>query len=99
MPLTSLVALVFLGPWGLAVLVGYQQAKRFESVAGMYKDSIRLVKDHQLLVEGYKGIVNSQQDLIIHTTQTLTAIKSVAENNLYCPMVRRETSGKKEPHG
>lgn len=99
MPLTSILVMLVLGPWGVMVLVSYQQARRFEAVASMYRDNVQLVKDYQDLVSGYKAIVSGQQDLIIHTTQVLTGVKSVAENNLYCPMVRQQTKETKEPRG
>lgn len=99
MPLSSIAILVLFGPWLILLFVSWQQAKRFESVAKMYEDNVELVTDYQSLVEGYKKIVDGQQDLIIHTTQVLTTIKEIAENNLYCPWVRKETKGEKEIHG
>ncbi|MDW7643437.1 MAG: hypothetical protein SCI25_00180 [Desulfuromonadales bacterium] len=99
MPLTSIAVLVLFGPWVVMIMVSLQQNRRFEAVATMYADNVQLVKDYQDLVRGYKAIVSGQQDLIIHTTQVLTGVKSVAENNLYCPMVRKETKGKPEVHG
>lgn len=99
MPLSSLLVAVVFGPWLVLMYVGWRQEKRFEAVVKMYEDNVQLVKDYQQLVQGYRSIVDGQQDLIIHTTQVLTGIKDVAENNLYCPWVRKETKGIKEPHG
>lgn len=99
MPLSTIAAVVLFGPWLVLIFVSMQQSRRFESVAKMYEDNVILVKDYQSLVDGYKKIVDGQQDLIIHTTQVLTSMKEIAENNLYCPWVRKETKGAKEPHG
>lgn len=99
MPLSSLILIVVFGPWLVLMFVGWRQEKRFEAVVKMYEDNVQLVKDYQELVVGYQKIVEGQQDLIIHATQTLTQIRDVAENNLYCPMVRRETRETKEPRG
>lgn len=98
MPLASLLSLLILSPWVVMIWSTWQQNKRFEAVAEMYETNAQLVVDYQELVKGYKAIVEGQQDLIIHTTQVLTGVKSVAENNLYCPMVRKATQGSKEPH-
>lgn len=98
MPLSTIALLVLFGPWGILMLVSYQQNKRFEAVAKMYEANAQLVTDYQELVKGYKGIVEGQQDLIIHTTQVLTAIKHTADNNLFCPQVRKAAQGSKEPH-
>lgn len=98
MPLSSLITLVILGPWAVMFLVSWNQSRRFDGVVKMYESNVVLVKDYQDLVDGYKKIVEGQQDLIIHTTQTLTTVKEVAENNLYCPMVRKETRPQ-QPHG
>jgi len=98
LPLGALISLIILGPWGVLVLFSWEQNRRFQGVVRMYQDNVQLVEDYRDLVAGYKKIVDGQQDLIIHTTQTLTTVKEVAENNLYCPMVRRETKPQ-HPHG
>lgn len=98
-PIASLIVIVVFGPWMVLMFVGWRQEKRFESVVKMYEDNVSLVTDYQDLVRGYQKIVDGQQDLIIHATQTLTTIKDIANNNLFCPMVRKETHEKKEPRG
>ncbi len=99
MPLSSMMIAVVFGPWLVLMYVAWRQEKRFEAVVKMYEDNVQLVRDYQQLVQGYRSIVDGQQDLIIHTTQVLTGIKNVAENNLYCPWVRKETKETKEPRG
>lgn len=99
LPLGTLALLAILGPWAIMFLISWNQNRRFEGVVEMYKSNVELVKDYKDLVDGYKKIVEGQQDLIIHTTQTLTTIKEIADNNLYCPMVRKETKPTKEIHG
>lgn len=98
MPIAAVLGLLLFGPWVVMFIISQQQARRFEAVAEMYESSVTLVRDHQELVERYKAIVEGQQDLIIHTTQVLSAIKHFSENNLFCPMVRKGTQGK-EVHG
>lgn len=99
MPIASIILVMVFGPWLVLMFVGWRQEKRFEAVVKMYEDNVQLVKDYQSLVTGYQKIVDGQQDLIIYATQTLTSIRDVAENNLYCPMVRKETKETKEPRG
>jgi len=98
LPLGALISLIVLGPWGVMIIISWDQNRRFQGVVQMYQDNVQLVRDYQALVEGYKKIVDGQQDLIIHTTQTLTTVKEVAENNLYCPMVR-SAARPQTPHG
>lgn len=99
MPIASLLLIVVFGPWLVLMYVGWRQERRFEEVVRMYEDNVQLVKDYQELVKGYGKIVDGQQDLIIHTAQILQRIKDVAENNLYCPWVRKSAQASKEPHG
>jgi hypothetical protein len=99
LPLGALAVVVTMAPWGILILISWQQNRRFEAVTEMYENNVQLVSDYKDLVDGYRKIVDGQQDLIIHTTQVLTAVKDIAENNLFCPWVRKGTKGEKEIHG
>jgi len=50
----------------------------------MYENNVTLVK-------AYEKIANEQQDMIIMNTEAMTKMKSVVYNNLFCPIVRKET--------
>lgn len=99
MPITGLLLIALLAPWVIMIWISLQQNKRFESVVTMYRDNVALVEDYRTLVKGYERIVDGQQDLLVHATQILTSVKNIAENNLFCPWVRKGAKGEKEIHG
>lgn len=78
---TVLVAVAF-GPWVMMYFIARGQEKRFDAVAQMYKDNVKLVEQYEKLAKGL-------QEMIVWCTQTMTGVKDIAENNLYCPIVRK----------
>lgn len=90
MPLSALLSMMVFAPWGVLFLVSWNQSRRFEAVVKMYEANIELVKNYKELVNGYRSIVDNQQELIIHATQTLTQVKDITMNNLFCPLVRKD---------
>lgn len=68
------------------------QEKRFESVKKMYEDNVALVK-------AYEGLAKTLHDTVVYNTSTMTEVKDITKNNLYCPLVRRETKPKEEIRG
>lgn len=98
-PFGTVLLVAVLGPWIFSFLAARSQEKRLEQAIRMYEDNIQLVKDYKELVQAYQKGMEGQQDLIIHTTQTLTHVKNIAENNLYCPWVRKNTQETREPRG
>lgn len=105
-PVGSIVAIMIVGPWVFTFFISWQQErkymaimmesrkqfeavmvkqeKRFESVVRMYENNVELVRN-------YERISKSLQDLVILNTQELADVKSIANNNLFCPIVRKET--------
>lgn len=85
------LAVQALGPWGVVFFLWWQGQKdqkkweeRFQAVVRMYENNVELVKKYETITKNY-------QDVIIYNTQTLTEIKESADNNLFCPIVRKET--------
>lgn len=109
-PIGSLLIISFIGPWVFSFMnsrandrrmeeLSRANEKRLEAVIKMYSDNAELVKDYRDLVQAGQRTIESYQELVIHTTQVLTTVKNIAENNLYCPWVRKETRENKEPRG
>ncbi len=82
-----ILLVVILGPWLLLFFIARGQEKRFEAVQVMYEDNVKLVKD-------FRNLSGDQQDLIIANTEAMTALKTAAENNLFCPIVRKSAQQK-----
>jgi hypothetical protein len=83
-PIMSIVVLVVLGPWVVNAYTSYQHQRRFEAVVKMYEDNVTLVSTTQELGKGYR-------EQLIYTTEVVREAKTIAENNLHCPMVRKQT--------
>jgi len=105
-PIGSLIAVMIVGPWVFTFYISWQQERkymammmenrkqfeammskqerRFESVVQMYENNVELVKNYEM-------IAKSLQDLVILNTQELADVKNAAYNNLFCPIVRKET--------
>lgn len=84
-------AIQALGPWGVCFFLWWQGQKdqkkweeRFQAVVRMYENNVELVKGYETIAKGY-------QDMIIFNTQVMTQVREAADNNLFCPIVRRET--------
>lgn len=86
-PVLSILILGNVSPWILMVLLSISMHKRVEAQAKMYEDNIILVKEVTELAKGYR-------DHLIWSTQTVDAANSIANNNLYCPWVRKTTNPK-----
>ena len=74
---------VVVGPWILALMLGYSYRKRFDAVVDMYERNVRLV-------ERYSEIATDLKDVIILNTQTMQALAGKIDTNQYCPAVRLE---------
>lgn len=84
MPIFSLIAIVVIGPWVAMFFVSRGQEKRFDAVAQMYKDNVKLV-------ECYEAIARNLQDLVITNVQSMQDMKGKIDNNLFCPLIRKQT--------
>lgn len=98
-PIGSLLIVAFLGPWVFAFMTSRANDKRLEAAIKMYEENVQLVRDYKDLVQAGQRTVETYQELVIHTTQVLTTVRNIAENNLYCPWVRKQTQETKEPRG
>lgn len=87
MPIFSLIVSLIIGPWIMAWIISRGNEKRFEAVIKMYENNVKLV-------EGYQDIAKNLQDLVIYNTQTMEVVKTKIDNNLYCPIVRKQTKQK-----
>ncbi len=83
MPVISLLIIWFIAPWLMLLLVTYVQNRRFEAVVRMYEDNVGLVKAYQDCCSGYR-------ELATFTIEKVSGIEKAVDNNLFCPIVRRE---------
>jgi hypothetical protein len=82
-----MIILVIIGPWVMAWIISRGQEKRFEAVTKMYESNIKLV-------ECYEDIARNLQDLVITNVQAMQEVRTRADNNLFCPIVRRQSNQK-----
>ena len=82
-PFGILIFAVVVGPWVLALMLGYSYRKRFDAVVHMYERNVSLV-------EKYEKIGNDLKDVIILNTQTMEKLVGKIDTNQYCPAVRLE---------
>lgn len=82
-PLITLYVFMSVGPWiGMWWFTRIFE-KRHAAVVKMYNDSAALVKS-------YEKIANSLQDIVILSTQTMQGVKQSVDNNIYCPLMRKD---------
>jgi hypothetical protein len=86
-PIGGFVMMIVLGPWILQFFFSRAQEKRFEAVSKMYENNVELLKTTQSLAE-------NSQDLVIHNIQVMEKVYNVSKNNLFCPIVRKNTQQK-----
>lgn len=66
-PFGLLIFLTVVGPWVMALVLAYTQKRRFESVVGMYKSNVDLVKKYETVAQDLK-------DVVILNTTTITRL-------------------------
>lgn len=86
-PVLSILVLGQLSPWIMMIFLSLSMHKRVEIQAKMYEDNVVLVKDVTELAKGYR-------DQLIWSIQTVDTANSIANNNLYCPWVRKQNKPK-----
>lgn len=94
-PVGTMVFAAVAGPWILQFLLQRSQEQkidqmdrnyehRFEEVKRMYENNVTLLKTTQELAK-------NSHELHYYTVEVLTQLKDLISNNLYCPVVRKET--------
>lgn len=86
-PFGACVILLIIGPWMLALMLGYMQSRRLETVTRMYENNVALVKD-------YRDLAKDLKEVVIMNTQVCQRLADDVENNQYCPAVRLEKAAK-----
>lgn len=86
-PLPTILVVLVAGPWLAMIAVTLMQSKRFEAVVKMYENNVKLV-------EALEKIAGEQQEVILLNTQKMTHVGTMIENNLYCPLVRKNAKQK-----
>jgi ABC-type glucose/galactose transport system permease subunit len=84
LPIASLVIIWFIAPWIAMLVITYIQNRRFETVVKMYEDNAGLVRAYEDCCHGYR-------ELATFTIEKVSSVEKSIENNLYCPIVRKET--------
>jgi len=83
----SMIVVCVVGPWIALLLLSRGQEKRFSEQKQMYDSNVELVKTTQILAKDLK-------EIITYNTQVMTQVRDIAENNLYCPLNRRQVKQK-----
>lgn len=84
-PAISIIALVLFGPWMVLIMFGINLNKRVEAQAKMYENNVQLVEEVLGLTKGYR-------DQLIWSTQIVDTANNIAQHNLFCPAVRKNTN-------
>lgn len=82
-PLGLVLLVIEFGPWALIFVAFYWQDKRFSKVVEMYENNVNLVVSFEEIAKSFK-------DVVIFNTQVMTQVKDIADNNLFCPLNRRQ---------
>jgi len=90
----SLIALEFFAPWVVLLLVSFYNHRRFEAVVRMYENNYLQVEQIKSMADGFKEMADQYRETLIWSIQQVTEAKEVAENNLHCPIVRKNSKPK-----
>lgn len=82
-PLLTVAVLVIAGPWIGMFITNRAQEKRHSAVVSMYERNIELVKN-------YEATTHDLKDILVLTTQVMTGVKVSVDNNLFCPLMRKD---------
>jgi hypothetical protein len=86
-PFGMLFFVIIIGPWIMALMLGFGYRKRFESVVGMYQANVRLV-------EKFVELSGDLKDVVIMNTQAWQRTCDAVEKNQFCPQIRLEKHAK-----
>lgn len=84
-PVLSILILGNVSPWIMMVFLSVSMHKRVEIQAKMYEDNVILVKEVTELAKGYR-------DQLVWSIQTVDQANSIANNNRFCPLVRKNST-------
>jgi len=91
---TIALAINVLGLPGLIFVIWYVDQKRLDKVLRNYKDDmarvIRMYEDNVLLVKNYQRLADDLAGIIQLNTQVQTRLVEKIDNNMFCPMIRKE---------
>jgi hypothetical protein len=82
-PVVSIILLMVIGPWVMAMMLFYSTRKRFEAVVDMYESNVRLV-------EKYEKIATDLNTVVMVNTETFSKLTEAIEHNQFCPIVREK---------
>lgn len=82
-PIGSIIAAVVFGPWLAMGLISRSIEKRHAAAIKMYEENVKLVV-------AYEDIAKGLQSIIVLSTQTMTSVKTSVDNNLFCPLMRKD---------
>lgn len=82
-PILSVLVFVMIGPWIAMFLLSRNMDKRHSAVVQMYESNVQLVKNYEKIADGL-------QDILVLSTQAMTGVKTSVDNNLYCPLMRKD---------
>lgn len=89
-PIGSIVAAIVFGPWLMMGILARGMEKRHEAALQMYTENVKLVVSYEKIAEGL-------QSIIVLSTQTMTGVKERIDNNLFCPLMRKDQKVEKQP--
>ncbi|MFZ2948218.1 MAG: hypothetical protein WA003_01920 [Desulfuromonadaceae bacterium] len=89
-PIGSIVAAIVFGPWLMMGFIARGMEKRHEAAIQMYTENVKLVVNYEKIAEGL-------QSIIVLSTQKMTEVKDRVDNNLFCPMMRKDQKVEKQP--
>ncbi len=84
MPITSLLVLLILGPWVSLVLVTLMQNQRLDKLLKANDQYLDLIKSYEVCCKNF-------HEFATYSVEKITKVEHIAENNLFCPIVRRES--------
>jgi hypothetical protein len=82
-PLGSVAIVIVFGPWVAMGFISRSIEKRHEAAVKMYEDNVKLVIN-------YEKVSRELQGILVLTTQTMTQVKERIDNNLFCPIMRKD---------
>ncbi|MEA5113033.1 MAG: hypothetical protein VB050_03315 [Geobacteraceae bacterium] len=82
-PLLTIVVLIVAGPWIGMFVINRAQERRHAAVVAMYEHNIELVKNYETATKDLK-------DILVLSTQVMTGVKLSVDNNLFCPLMRKD---------
>jgi len=92
----SMIALAInvLGLPGLIFIIWYVDQKRLDKVLRNYKEDlarvVRMYEDNVLLVKNHQRLADDLVAIIQLNTQVQTRLVEKIDNNMFCPLVRKE---------